>query len=102
MSEAQVENADPVRSPVDLLADLLLALSVVFDEDWDHTESCLQEENVKFFIAAGGTFLNPDIPESEWPNNWWNRAPLLHIFREAVACCIAHGRKDPTSRCIDG
>ncbi len=50
---------------------------LVFHEDWQMTQSCVNDEN---FIHKNGTFINPNIEDED--NNWWNRGGLLKSYRD--------------------
>ena len=55
----------------------------IFDQDWEHTKYCLQfnsQEGHNDYWAKGGTFLEPNIPDS--PENWSSRLGFLADFRK--------------------
>ncbi len=50
---------------------------LVFDNDWELTKTRL--EGPEYYVAEGGTFLNPGVEDEE--NNWANRARVLESYR---------------------
>lgn len=63
-----------------LVSEFLSAYYLIFETDWAHTKSCL--ENSEFFISSSGTFINPGVEDES--NNWGNRATLLSAYRKLV------------------
>lgn len=61
-----------------LISNFMILFHIVFDIDWGHTESCLEESGL--FIQKNGTFINPRVKDEE--NNWANRGQLLKAYRE--------------------
>ena len=50
----------------------------VFHADWEHTGAVLKDP--EGYIGDSGTFIKPGVVDES--NNWWNRAGLLHEYRE--------------------
>ena len=65
------------------LSDFMVSFELVFDIDWDFTNSCLTCDYPEHFIAPGGTFLYPEIEDES--NNSANRGSLLSSYRRLVA-----------------
>ncbi|MCP8687309.1 TIR domain-containing protein [Marinobacterium sedimentorum] len=63
-----------------LISEFLSAYEVIFDLDWEHTKSCLEDS--KYFISSNGTFIHPRVKDEE--NNWGNRPMLLNSYRRLV------------------
>lgn len=63
-----------------IMLDFFKSIEFVLDEDWDHSQACLNDD-AKFFIAPGGTFLNPGIDDVG--NNWANREGMLDNYNSA-------------------
>lgn len=81
----EIGGGAPVSREVELQMQILNFLDwfeVVFDRDWDHSESMLSDDSRKHFIAPGGTFLHPDLPRHLECNNWAHRGGLLDAYRE--------------------
>ena len=79
--ESQVRTAEVVPTPLVALRELVAAMHLVFENDWGHTQSCLQDDGTAS-ISPGGTFLNPLVKDER--DNWWNRGELLESYRRAV------------------
>ena len=56
---------------------------LVFDNDWEMSKLCLDEDNRQYYIQDNGTFINPRV-EDEY-NNWSNRGHLLKSYRTLKA-----------------
>lgn len=52
----------------------------ILDQDWEHTNSCLRDENINFFIGENGSFLFPEVDDPG--NNWGNRSGFLYSYRK--------------------
>lgn len=63
-----------------LISDFLSAYYAIFEMDWEHTKTCL--ENPEYFISSSGTFINPRVNDEG--NNWGNRPMLLNAYRKLV------------------
>lgn len=63
-----------------LVNDFIMTTEGIFSWDWDHTKSCLEDDNIRFFIKSSGDFLNPDIDDEG--NNWGNRPGYLNAYRK--------------------
>lgn len=98
--EKTEEQIEPL-APLDALEEFMKAFVGVFDHDWDHAEGCLSNEMRGYFIAAGGTFVNPGLPNDQLGNNWSSRAYLLDKMHAARATLISHGRPDPLKDWLD-
>lgn len=75
----------PVSREVELqkqILDFLNWFEVVFDRDWDHSDSALSDEWRSLNILPGATFLKPGMPEKSESNNWAHRGGLLHSYRQ--------------------
>jgi len=68
------------------LGDLVGAIDLVFDHDWDFTKSAL--EGIDSFVSADGTFLEPNVADER--DNWGNRGGLLDAYREVNAFIREH------------
>ncbi|MEY2702028.1 MAG: hypothetical protein RLY43_661 [Bacteroidota bacterium] len=66
-----------------LVADFIFTTQSIFEWDWDHTKSCLQDDLINHFISTNGDFLNPDILDEG--NNWGNRPGFLNSYRKLKA-----------------
>lgn len=66
------------------LADFMNAFHLVFDGDWEFSAMNLDSDNRGFYIAEGGTFINPGIPIEDEDNNWGNRGSLLASYRRLL------------------
>jgi len=64
----------------DAAAEFVRYFESVFDNDWDHTKSMIQEPGGRYI---DGTFANPGVPDEE--NNWSNRARILEAYRRLKA-----------------
>jgi hypothetical protein len=64
------------------LAEFLQQFELVFDDDWEFSQTCLGDDNRDSFVADGGTFLNPGVRDEA--NNWGNRGSLLRAYRHLV------------------
>lgn len=64
-------------------ADFLELFEHVFEHDWDHSAHALNDESRPFFIAQGGTFLNPGVDDES--SDWANRGALLEGYRDLKA-----------------
>lgn len=62
-----------------LVSEFVFGTESIFDFDWNHTKSCLEDDNMKYFISPEGTFLNPNITDEG--NNWGNRPAFLKAYR---------------------
>lgn len=63
-----------------LISDFLIAYHAIFEVDWEHTKSCLEDS--EFFISPAGTFINPHVNDEG--NNWGNRPWLLNSYRRLI------------------
>ena len=63
---------------VQALRDFITAFELVFDLDWQFTAAALNAEPDENYIAEGGTFLNPGVPDPS--NNNANRGNLLSSY----------------------
>jgi len=52
----------------------------ILDQDWEHTNSCLRDENINFFIKENGSFLFPEVEDVG--NNWGNRPGFIYNYRK--------------------
>lgn len=66
----------------DKLRRFMTAFELVFDNDWEFTESAINGDMCMWMIAADGTFLRPKVLDES--NNWCNRGNLLKAYRELV------------------
>lgn len=74
-----IEKAKHGSTFVQLVADFMFGTEAILDFDWDHTKSCLENGNMKYFISPNGTFLNPNVEDEA--NNWANRPAFLKSYR---------------------
>lgn len=72
-----------------LVADFIFGTEAMFDWDWDHTKSCLENGNMKYFISHDGNFLNPNIDDEA--NNWGNRPAFLNSYRKLSSFMDEYG-----------
>lgn len=63
-----------------LISDFLTAFDVIFNIDWEHTKTCLEDS--QHFISPTGTFVEPRVDDES--NNWGNRPSLLETYRKLV------------------
>jgi hypothetical protein len=70
----------------DVAAEFVMYFELVFDNDWDHTKSMIQEPKGRYIE---GTFANPGVADEE--NNWSNRARILEAYRNLKALLVARG-----------
>lgn len=63
-----------------LISDFMISFDLVFDNDWDHTKSCLEKS--QYYIEGQGTFIKPLVQDEG--NNWSNRGYLLTSYRNLV------------------
>lgn len=61
--------------------EFIQAFELVFDNDWEHTKSILENDKNGIYIENDRTFLNPLSPSDDEGNNWWNRGKLLSKYR---------------------
>ncbi|CAA6818792.1 MAG: Unknown protein [uncultured Thiotrichaceae bacterium] len=69
-----------------LFSDFLSAYNAIFELDWEHTKSCL--ENSEVFISQGGTFIRPQVIDEG--DNWANRPMLLDSYRKLIEYIEKH------------
>ena len=82
------ESTDTLEQFEELFAaaeSFLDSFELVFDHDWDMTESCL--ENSEHYISTAGTFVRPMVHDES--NNWGNRGALLADYRKLKDCMSA-------------
>lgn len=63
-----------------LVSNFVSSTEAIFDWDWEHTKSCLEDSNLKHFVSERGDFLNPDVEDEG--NNWGNRPSYLESYRK--------------------
>lgn len=66
-------------------AEFVHYFELVFDNDWEHTKSKVQEP--EHYIK--GTFANRAVDDEE--NNWSSRARILEAYRHLKALLEARG-----------
>lgn len=81
------------------LVELLSAMELVFDNDWECTKANIGDDPDGIMIARNGTFLNPRVEDEQ--NNWANRAVLLEAYRNAQIVCEELMAGRPVVRVID-
>jgi hypothetical protein len=79
--ESSTTTADRVAELERTLAELTQGLYLVFENDWHHTRSMIEDDR-GIFIKRTGTFLNPKVTDES--NDWANRSSLLNTYRRAV------------------
>lgn len=72
-----------------LVADFIFGTEAMFDWDWSHTKSCLEDGNLKYFISSDGNFLNPNVEDEA--NNWGNRPAYLNSYRKLTSFMDEYG-----------
>lgn len=60
-----------------LISEFMISFELVFDSDWDFTESCIEDGSY-----INGTFIDPQVEDER--NNWGNRGGLLKAYRALV------------------
>lgn len=75
-------DADRLDAAGEALLDLVQSMALVFDLNWEMTSGQLEAPHLPWVIAAGGTFLRPNVEDES--NNWANRGALLAAYRRAV------------------
>jgi len=64
------------------------AFETVFEDDWHHTKSCIQDD---FFIPDTGTFITPGVPSEQEHSDWANRGGILNAYRDVAKRLKEHG-----------
>jgi hypothetical protein len=64
----------------DLISNFVTNFEALFDWDWDHTNGCLRDDLIEYFISPSGTFINPNVVDEG--NDWGNRPGLLNSYRK--------------------
>jgi hypothetical protein len=65
------------------------AFEEVFERDWEYAKVMLSPANIKSFVAAGATFLNPGVEDEV--EDWGARAELLDRYRHLLRVMQQHG-----------
>src|SRR6266545_4901531 len=79
--EFSTPTADRVGELEQALAELTQVMYLVFENDWEHTQSMIADDRGSY-LKPTGTFLNPEVTDES--NNWANRGYLLSSYRRAV------------------
>lgn len=72
-----------------LVMHFLGGTEAIFEMDWQHTRSCLEGDNMQYYIDSNGSFLNPNVPDEG--NNWANRVGYLEAYRKLQSFVSQHG-----------
>lgn len=75
-------NTEKTKALYERLSSFLSNFHNVFDHDWEHTRSCLEDVMQDCFISSAGNFINPEVDDEH--NNWSSRGALLASYRELV------------------
>ncbi|SFC94419.1 TIR domain-containing protein [Flexibacter flexilis DSM 6793] len=72
-----------------LVSSFIFGTETIFEIDWEHTKSCLEGDNLQYFVAQNGDFLNPNVNDEG--NNWANRVGFLESYRKLKSFIEEYG-----------